>query len=91
MRGARMRTFSNSATRTTYESLGRHGIIEDSRDLRQAFRSAEMTRRRGLAFSQLAKAIPSLQQQPEGRDRFVKSWSDLLTCIESKRNALRPG
>jgi transaldolase len=33
----------------------------------------------------------AVRLQAEGRDLFVKSWSDLLTCIESKRNALRPG
>jgi hypothetical protein len=31
------------------------------------------------------------QLQLEGADGFVKSWNDLLQCIESKAHAVRAG
>ena len=62
-----MHTFSSSAIRATRESPGRHGIIEDSRDFRQAVRVAGMTRSRGLACLQLAKAVPARERRHRSR------------------------
>ena len=53
-------------------------------DTSDADRIVEEARRAGVDVDALAVRL-----QTEGRDLFVKSWSDLLACIESKRNALR--
>lgn len=55
-------------------------------DTSDADRIVAEARKAGVDVDALAVRL-----QAEGRDLFVKSWRDLLTCIESKRNALRPG
>ena len=42
------------------------------------------TRRPGISIDALAARL-----QDEGAASFVKSWNDLMACIESKRVAIR--
>jgi len=76
----------NTVPEKTLQSFAENGVVKGvlDGDTAEADAVVEAVGEAGFDVDALAAEL-----QEDGRDSFVRSWNDLLACIESKRRTLR--